>query len=66
MLSSSGYYAMFWHFVQSRGYTHVQAYEACERTLSHYKMPERYSSYESFRVNKSKSGGKPDNLVSFW
>jgi len=66
MLSTAGYFAMFWTFIQERDYTHVQSWEACERTLAHFKLPARYTSYESFKTNKSKSENKPDSLVSFW
>ena len=58
MLSVAGYFDMFWHFVQERGYNHVQSWEACERTLSHFRLPGRYTSYESFKVGKSKSDGR--------
>ena len=66
MLSVTGYFEMFWHFVQERGYTHVQSWEACERTLEHFKLPGRYSSYESFKSIKSRTEPSGETLVSFW
>ena len=63
MLSLAGYFGMFWHFVQERSYSHIQAYEACERTLEHFRLPGRYSSYESFRVAKSKGDSEPELFI---
>lgn len=55
MLTWPGYMAMFWHFVSERDYYHRQAWESCEKTLADFRLPARYSSYESFKDAKSKS-----------
>ena len=65
MLSLPGYFGMFWYFVQERSYSHPQAYEACERTLEHFGLPGRYSSYESFRAAKSKGDVTPALILYF-
>jgi len=66
MLSTAGYFAMFWTFIQERGYTHTQSWEACERTLAHFKLPARYTSYESFKDAKSRNRDNKDTLISYW
>lgn len=57
MLSMDGYMSAFWRYVQE-GYTHVDAYYACERDLNKYGIPARYTSYESFRAQKAKREAK--------
>lgn len=53
MLSMDGYMSSFWLYVQ-QGKTHPEAFYACERDLDKYGIPARYTSYESFKVAKSR------------
>ena len=66
MLSTAGYFVMFWEFIQDRDYTHVQSWEACERTLAHFKLPPRYTSYESFKDGKSRNKNKGSSKIQVW
>ena len=53
MLDTTAYLANFWVHVQS-GKTHEAAFYACEDELSKYQLPAKYTSFESFRVAKSR------------
>ena len=57
MLNITGYLANFWLYVQD-GMTHEEAYYCCEAELEKYNLPAAYTSYESFRVAKSRHMAK--------
>jgi hypothetical protein len=66
MLSWEGYIAMFWFFVQEYDYLHKHAWEACERTLEEHRIPQRYESYESFKVMKGRANGETPSEIQVW
>ena len=54
ILTQEGYFEYF-YFLISNGYNHREAYEQIElEREQEYSVPPKYSSYESFRVGKSK------------
>ena len=50
-LYPEGYAERFWHFVQASGLNHREAWEALENERAEYRIPERFSSYESFKAH---------------
>lgn len=53
-LRPEGYAERFWHFVQASALNHREAWEAVENERAAHRIPERYSSYESFKAHKNK------------
>jgi hypothetical protein len=49
-LHPEGYAERFWHFVQASAMNHREAWSALEDERTTHGLPERYSSYESFRA----------------
>lgn len=52
-LHPNGYAQRFWHFVQASGLTHREAYEMVENERVLHRIPERFSSYESFCTHRA-------------
>lgn len=50
-LRPEGYAERFWHFVQASALNHREAWEALENERAEYLIPERFTSYESFKAN---------------
>ena len=49
-----------------KGKTHVEAYEFIEEELHKYGFPPKYTSYESFKVNKKHfRSNKNQNIIYF-
>lgn len=65
MLHIEGYFSEFWRLVQE-GHTHAEAYLLAERQLEEYGLPQRYESYETFKVMKSRHHKGEDPNILFW
>jgi|688.fasta_scaffold63233_3 hypothetical protein len=60
-LNPEGYEERFWQLVQASAMNHRQAWETIETERAFYGIPERYTSYESFRAARCASRGEKND-----